>query len=100
MATSPKACSARIVVPRSEYRRVPLSHDGGFSHREYLAVLVEDEAGVRYGISKDKRELLRYGPIFSGQNLRWETLRSVTGADASSWIEKIMASIRESEEER
>ena len=96
VATSTR--SSRIVVPRSKYRRLPISLDGGFSHRKNLAMLVEDEVGVRYGISKDKMELLRYGPIFIGQSLRWETLKSFKGAYATAMTEEIMASIKESEE--
>jgi hypothetical protein len=61
-------------------------------------LLVEDEVGLRYGIAKGIRRVLRYAPSFApwrhtDQPQHWENLRAVDGADAAELIEAIMGSI-------
>ena len=93
-STIPKKPSGDIGVRRAKYRRVvPDPHPPTF--RAAVAV-VEDEVGVRYGISKDKEEVLRYGLHSVGPPLRWMTLKPFKGPFAIAMIEEIMASIKES----
>src|ERR1039457_1325709 len=94
-STNPKKRSGNIGVPRAKYRRVvPAPHPPTF---RAAVVVVEDEVGVRYGISKDKEEVLRYGLHSVGPPLRWMTLKPFNGAFAITMIEEIMASIIESD---
>jgi|ERR1035437_1156607 hypothetical protein len=95
-ATTPKSRSAAVAVPRTKYRRVlPHPHISPF---RTAVVVVEDEVGVRYGISKDKEEVLRYGVHFVGPPLRWMTLKPFKGAFATTMIAEIMAPIKEFEQ--
>jgi hypothetical protein len=67
---------------KAVYRRVP----GG-------CLLFEDEVGLRYGISKDRKEVLRYSQLWRrpGQPRRWESIKGYKGAYAAAMIEELLA---------